>query len=615
MGLRYDGPVVPYTREELVAEVRNLREHYPHIKPHFGLEECDLSKNHYWGSYQRQSREEQAQNNRITDYLLTSALLSVKLNVEIPLEYIWFDTDGSDHLQRKVMIEIRQTYIQKRRIAGIIIPKLDRLSRINTHVAEFERRCEHVGVLYHYGDVPSGIGMVDKILRQNIALMAQWTLIAIRENVLAGLRSWVEHGNAPFGRVAIGYNFCKVTKGSKIISSHLEVAGLLDGASLPLNLLQINSVEELTNYFVAGSPAHIVAVIFFLAAKRGWSSTAIARFLIENNYKSTQGEWRDGTIRYILRNSLYYGVGCYNKKKRVANPNRPLSNDTTDKVPLTVYRLKPEEERVWYTVPAFVDKNTWDAAQSSIADASRWRGHSKPQIPLLLRGFILCPLCKRPMKYLVVHPPRRRYSYYSCSNRSYRYATHKCEFRKNIRADIAEDRAKAALSVLLSQPEVLERAAQNIMSNDIEGGGLDAQAKYWTKMLQSARQSIATTQRRLEAGLYTEEEALPQILDARRKVREAQEKAEHAQKALENRSEILASLRTVAADLKQIGLEALNDISNARLIMGELGCAYIPDDDGSGEGKLYVFYDAANPARYGPKNNLYSPVPSIRLGL
>lgn len=39
----------------------------------FGVEGCDLTKARWWAAYVRQSLEEQAQNNRIAEYLLTCA--------------------------------------------------------------------------------------------------------------------------------------------------------------------------------------------------------------------------------------------------------------------------------------------------------------------------------------------------------------------------------------------------------------------------------------------------------------------------------------------------------------------------------------------------------------
>ncbi len=39
----------------------------------FGLAGCDLSKPGWWAAYTRQSLEEQALNNRLSDYLRTSA--------------------------------------------------------------------------------------------------------------------------------------------------------------------------------------------------------------------------------------------------------------------------------------------------------------------------------------------------------------------------------------------------------------------------------------------------------------------------------------------------------------------------------------------------------------
>lgn len=54
----------------------------------FGVRGCDLANVCWWAAYARQSLEEQANNNRFPDYLLTCAKEAKKLGVVIPIEYI-----------------------------------------------------------------------------------------------------------------------------------------------------------------------------------------------------------------------------------------------------------------------------------------------------------------------------------------------------------------------------------------------------------------------------------------------------------------------------------------------------------------------------------------------
>ena len=54
----------------------------------FGVIGCNLSENHWWAAYTRQSTREQAENDRLGEYLLTCARLAKQYGVIIPREYI-----------------------------------------------------------------------------------------------------------------------------------------------------------------------------------------------------------------------------------------------------------------------------------------------------------------------------------------------------------------------------------------------------------------------------------------------------------------------------------------------------------------------------------------------
>ena len=119
----------------------------------FGVRGCDLKKPIWWPVYIRQSLEEQAQNSRVPDYLLTCAQEAKKLGVVVPREYVLYDAVTGEHLERPNMIRLRQL-ISERRIAGVIFPALDRLSREPLHQGIFEVEATHYGVRLHYADAP-----------------------------------------------------------------------------------------------------------------------------------------------------------------------------------------------------------------------------------------------------------------------------------------------------------------------------------------------------------------------------------------------------------------------------------------------------------------------------
>ena len=75
----------------------------------FGLVDCDLADNGWWAAYARQSTEEQRNNNRLAEYLLTCAKEARALGVIVPREYILYDAVTGEHLERPNMIYLRRT--------------------------------------------------------------------------------------------------------------------------------------------------------------------------------------------------------------------------------------------------------------------------------------------------------------------------------------------------------------------------------------------------------------------------------------------------------------------------------------------------------------------------
>src|SRR5271157_1581241 len=94
----------------------------------FGIKGCDLSLNHWWVGYTRQSTQEQSQNDRLAEYLFSIAKLAKQAGATIPYEYIIYDAVTSEDFDRPGMIRLRGELIAGRRISGVIIPLQGRLS-------------------------------------------------------------------------------------------------------------------------------------------------------------------------------------------------------------------------------------------------------------------------------------------------------------------------------------------------------------------------------------------------------------------------------------------------------------------------------------------------------
>jgi len=74
----------------------------------FGVAGCDLSLNRWWAAYNRQSTREQAENDRLGEYLLTNAKLAKQNSGIVPREYVIYDAESSEDLNRPGMIWLRR---------------------------------------------------------------------------------------------------------------------------------------------------------------------------------------------------------------------------------------------------------------------------------------------------------------------------------------------------------------------------------------------------------------------------------------------------------------------------------------------------------------------------
>lgn len=122
----------------------------------FGIPGCDLGQRQWWAAYNRQSTREQSENDRLGEYLLTTARLAKQNGGIVPREYVIYDAESSEDLNRTGMNRLRKELIAGRRIAGIVVAFQGRLSDDPLHQLAFERECAYYGVRVVYGDAPGG---------------------------------------------------------------------------------------------------------------------------------------------------------------------------------------------------------------------------------------------------------------------------------------------------------------------------------------------------------------------------------------------------------------------------------------------------------------------------
>jgi site-specific DNA recombinase len=148
-------------------------------------------------------------------------------------------------------------------------------------------------------------------------------------------------------------------------------------------------------------------------------------------FKTHQGnnEWRTGTVSLILGNETYTGVQYYNRRKR-QGPNEIV--------------LRPQEEWIAVSVPAIVDRETFEAAQRQLAHNRKMK-RKRARHKYLLRGMLTCAECG----YAYCGESKHgRYRYYRHSRMGEHYA-------ETLPASLVEETVWGAVKEVLLNPSML----------------------------------------------------------------------------------------------------------------------------------------------------------------
>jgi site-specific DNA recombinase len=108
--------------------------------------------------------------------------------------------------------------------------------------------------------------------------------------------------------------------------------------------------------------------------------------------------WAQSTVSDMLRNTVYKGVGYYNRTKKVDATQPWMQRGYKDRRPgnLTSKTLRPKEEWIPLRVPAIIDPQTWDLAQEQLKNnRHRAAQRNNKKHHYLLRSLLVCGRCGR----------------------------------------------------------------------------------------------------------------------------------------------------------------------------------------------------------------------------
>jgi hypothetical protein len=530
----------------------------------FGVTGCDLNLRHWWAAYARQSLREQAENDRLAEYLLTCAKLAKQANVIIPREYVIYDVHTSEDLDRPGIGWLRAKLMPRRSISGIIIPTLGRLSMDDYHRQAFEKECQYYGIRFIYGDAPSGTDIGSMFARSGISLGNYLRVKTNRESALAGNISRILAGKVPSQKAAYGY----VYRADKTFEAGTGKAKVLRAWW---------DVDELgpdgePNY---GSPSWAVTQIFIWLGDEArtayWVASKLDELGIPAPYRPS---WSPKTVIDIVHRKCYTGEAEYNANSRVPNPDKPLG-DLTLGVKRTLLRPKPDAEKVIFQVPALTTKERWLRANNNLRERGRGRGKQGKAIRALFRTRMLCPRCGQPMS--VMRKKGSDQVYYYCRAHYRPWLQNTCSFNRFV-PGTWDDEIWEEACAMMSSDAWLEQQLVGELSHSAD---LEKLIRMEQLKISQEKLRIGKVQEGWEKGFYVPEEVETRLAEHRQSIARAEAEIERLQKQMANKS-----LSAVEAELLRQELKALRDRNLMEStfeekvdLVAKLGIRVLPSED------------------------------------
>jgi DNA invertase Pin-like site-specific DNA recombinase len=531
----------------------------------FGVAGCDLSLNRWWVAYNRQSTREQAENDRLGEYLLTNARLAKQNGGIVPREYVIYDAESSEDLNRPGMNWLRKELIAGRRIAGIVIPFQGRLSAEPLHQLAFERECAYYGVRVVYGDAPGGDDWASQTTR---LIQAQANALRVkcnRDNALAGNIARVLAGKAPAHRAAYGY----IYRTEKIIEARTGRARVLR-AWWEIDKLGPDGEP------VWGSPAWVAIQIFVWLGDEGrtayWVANKLNEIGIRPPYRTT---WSPKTVIKIAGRRCYTGKAEYNANGRVPNPEKPLG-DLTLGIKRTLVRPKPDGEKVIFDVPALITEEQWLRANNNLRERGRGRGKQGKRIQALFRTRMLCPRCGKPMSVLL----RKKGSdqvYYYCRAHYCSWLKDPCNYSRFV-PGIWNDEIWEEICAMLSSDAWLEQQLTTELSQSTD---LDKLVRLEQLKISQAKFRISKVQEGWEKGFYTPEEVQIKLTEHREAITKAETEIGRLRGQTSNRGLSVFEAELLRQELRELRDRNLREstFEERADLVAKLGIKILPSED------------------------------------
>jgi site-specific DNA recombinase len=376
--------------------------------------------------YARVSTERQEKEQTVESQLDALHRAAREGGYEVSPSHVFVDERRSGaHLDRPGLDRLRDL-ASEGTFEAVLVASPDRLARHYAYqvlvMEELQRTgCEVVFLNHAFGETPE-----ERMLLQIQGVFAEYERALIKERSRRGRLFAARQGRVNWSHAPYGYRLIRKTE---------------------------NAPQKLV---VDETEAEVVRQIFRWCVEDGMTCYAMEKLLREQGVPTRKGRplgWCQSTVGDILRDTVYKGIGYYNRTKRV-DAKRPVKDlGFKDLRPgnLRSHAERPKEEWIPVEVPTIVDPETWELAQEQLQKNRERATRNNTKHHYLLRSLLVCGECgKRMIGWWTKNGGR-----YVCADRYPRHAAWACDGR-SVMAREVEGPVWEYVKELLSDPELLK---------------------------------------------------------------------------------------------------------------------------------------------------------------
>ena len=349
---------------------------------------------------------------------------------------------------------------------AVLVLSPDRLSRRYAYLILIQEEFQRFGV--RLLETPPGDDPQTALLTQIQGAVAEYERAKLAERYRRGKLHRARQGEIFWTSIPFGYRHVPRRDG---VPAHVEI-------------------DE--------TQAAIVRSIFTWHGDEGLSVRQATKRLTRSAIPTPKGgnRWGTTTVHRILGREAYLGTLYYNRSEHLAAPVAPDGGGA--RAPKTTTRLRPRDEWISVSIPAIIDRETFERSQARHESNTRFSPRRLKEERWLLRRLLRCGGCG--YKHGCVPDPREPDGtlccYYRCGRQDGMSDRPRCR-PNHVRADALDELVWDSIRKHLLDPESLVRAHGELK------GARPTEAAFVADQLQAAerrlRQGQAERSRLLDA--------------------------------------------------------------------------------------------------------------------